>query len=297
MPVKHPIHDMLVPASRAAATARVGSQDGIPESGQHCVEPIFGVTKRCVKCHEVKPIEEFGRHDSTRDGHQSYCKRCRNGLHKVRRDRDPAFYLTHHIATRVRQQVGAGMYPEGFTTDIEKHLGYPIWRLVRELNTDLARREGINFYEARRRDYHVDHKVPLTSFNVEAVDSESFRRCWHYTNLWMIPREKNLEKGARIMQDEADLAQFSGQELTETPAETALETGPKVTLGAPDLAEIVSKIPPEPLPPPAEKRGKKRGKSAENLPEPSTIDMSYKPEPPKPLPPSMVSTVRNKAFD
>ena len=43
----------------------------------------------------------------------------------------------------------------------------------------------------------MDHKVPHKSFNIQDVTSQSFRDCWHFTNLWMIDATINLKKGAK----------------------------------------------------------------------------------------------------
>lgn len=38
---------------------------------------IENTTKRCTKCHEVKPLIMFNRHTRQKDGHDIYCKACR----------------------------------------------------------------------------------------------------------------------------------------------------------------------------------------------------------------------------
>lgn len=36
------------------------------------------MTKRCVKCEKVKPIEEFNLRHNTKDGHTAQCTECIN---------------------------------------------------------------------------------------------------------------------------------------------------------------------------------------------------------------------------
>lgn len=35
------------------------------------------MTKKCTKCSEVKPVDEFQRNKANKDGRQSHCRRCR----------------------------------------------------------------------------------------------------------------------------------------------------------------------------------------------------------------------------
>lgn len=37
---------------------------------------LSGITKRCIKCHRVLPIEEFGEDSRSHDGHLRKCKEC-----------------------------------------------------------------------------------------------------------------------------------------------------------------------------------------------------------------------------
>ncbi len=154
-------------------------------------------TKKCVKCKEVKPISRFGEHDTSKDGRQSYCKDCRNELQTIRRKRDPAFRLRHHIATRVSAQVIA--IPAGYVANLEGYLGYKLADLVRHLEKDLQEREGPRrtLVQAFDDGYHVDHIEPLSGFGKVGIGSPEFRECWAMSNLRAIPAEENLAKGAR----------------------------------------------------------------------------------------------------
>jgi hypothetical protein len=200
-------------------------------------------TKRCVAKHHQGtnplPITEFGDHASSRDGKQSFCRSCRNELHKFRRQRDPKFYLTHHIATRVRQQVGAEGYPPGFTKNIDSYLGYRMLDLVRQLNTDCLERYQVSLKEAIKRGYHLDHKHPLSKFDVKAVNTPEFQACWAMENLWMLPASVNLAKSDRVLSGD-ELLKYALNQPSEglKLPETSHETGP-------DSAEVPEVTMPE----------------------------------------------------
>lgn len=186
--------------------------------------------KKCIKCRSWRPRQDiemedgtlkkkgFGDHNSS-DGLQSICFRCKNDANTKSRERNVSARIRHHTATRCLTQLGE-MAPEGFTKDLEDHLGYRIRLLVRHLSADLKEREGHGrkLKDALNEGYHIDHIKPLSSFNVivksagmgSTVDWDEFRRCWAIENLSAIPAHENLAKGAKYDKD-AD-ADASGNE-------------------------------------------------------------------------------------
>lgn len=44
------------------------------------------VSKRCSRCGEVKPLDDFHRHRSRRDGRQPFCKACIAARYRQRKD-------------------------------------------------------------------------------------------------------------------------------------------------------------------------------------------------------------------
>lgn len=182
--------------------------------------PIRIRKKKCVKCRKKKEISQFGKHDTSSDGHQSYCNSCKNQLHKKRRHVNATFRIKHHTATRVETQLGE-LCPESIYKNLETHLGYRIGALKRALHVDIKRREGISCRQALQDGYHIDHIRPLSSFEViktqelscsiavpedgiigempteQVIDWDEFRKCWAISNLTLIPAAENLAKGAK----------------------------------------------------------------------------------------------------
>lgn len=155
--------------------------------------------KRCAKCGQKKPLDAFNKSDTSHDGHQSYCKQCKSNMHKQRHKQNARARLRHHMATRIRSQLG-DLAPENLTKDLDDYLGYRVAALVKALRADLKEREGKKLSVALEEGYHVDHIRPLSSFQVirnGVVDWEEFRRCWAIDNLTAIPAHVNLAKGAK----------------------------------------------------------------------------------------------------
>ena len=159
------------------------------------------IRKKCMKCGEIKPLDKFGRHNDTADGHQSYCKGCKNKLGKQRHRMNAAARLKHHFATRIQMQLGE-LCPQQLTLNLEEHLGYTFTALIVALRKDLKEREGHqrSLTAALSEGYHVDHIKALSKYKViknRVVDWDKFRECWAVSNLRAVPALDNLKKGAR----------------------------------------------------------------------------------------------------
>ena len=177
--------------------------------------------KKCIKCRAWKPRQTiaadpetgqeelkkgFGDHNSS-DGLQSICFTCKNIANTKSREKNVTARIRHHTATRCLTQLGEHA-PATLTNDLESYLGYRISALVKALSADLKEREGSHrkLRDALNEGYHIDHKRPLSSFNVIVqgvtqggeVDWDVFRECWDISNLTAIPAAENLAKGAKF---------------------------------------------------------------------------------------------------
>lgn len=158
--------------------------------------------KKCGKCGKKQTLDQFGSHEDTSDGLQTYCRMCKNQLNVKARQINVNVRLKHHIATRVTDQLGP-LAPSDTYARIEELLGYRVKTLTRHLRQDLQKREpGKTLRDALDEGYHVDHIHPLSAFPViysGEVDWSIFRDCWALTNLRAIPAAENLAKGAKVM--------------------------------------------------------------------------------------------------
>ncbi len=222
--------------------------------------------KKCIKCRawkarkaildpvtgEVLEKKGFGDHNSS-DGLQSICHSCKNKRTTELRSKNTKAQLRHHISTRCLTQLGK-LAPDKFTVGLEGYLGYRITALVKHLRKDLKEREGKDrkLRDALQEGYHIDHIMPLSSYDVvvrdpqdgyrsqyptiqvddewRMVDWVAFRDCWRIENLSAIPAAENLTKGAKIhdpRQDEildegdpevdlGDVAEFGAPEEDDT---------------------------------------------------------------------------------
>ncbi len=193
--------------------------------------------KKCIKCRAWKPRsgedKAFGDHESSSDGLQSICYKCKNEANVLARGKNVSARLRHHTATRCLTQLGY-LAPTNFVANLEDYLGYKISTLSKHLGADLKEREGSKrkLRDALNEGYHVDHIRPLSSFRVivqkllradsdmavDAVDWKAFRACWATTNLRAIPADENLAKGADYEAEDATVLEGPEEEsVSELP--------------------------------------------------------------------------------
>jgi hypothetical protein len=92
-----------------------------------------------------------------------------------------------------------------------------IWTVLKESNVDkyghyfdvlqYSPEELINHLEKQFKDdmnwdnygvWHVDHKLPITSFDIEEMGDEEFMKCWSLDNLQPMWGEENIRKSNKI---------------------------------------------------------------------------------------------------
>ena len=49
--------------------------------------------------------------------------------------------------------------------------------------------------------WHVDHKLPISSFNIQEIGDEEFMKCWSLDNLQPMWGEENIRKSNKILED------------------------------------------------------------------------------------------------
>ena len=95
-----------------------------------------------------------------------------------------------------------------------------IWTVLKESNVDkyghyfdvlqYSPDELINHLETQFKDdmtwdnygiWHVDHKLPITSFDIQEMGDEEFMKCWCLDNLQPMWGEENIRKSNKILED------------------------------------------------------------------------------------------------
>ncbi len=120
-------------------------------------------------------VNEYARNYET--------KRCKN---------DPKYKLTKRTRTAVYtclKEANVAKYRSTF-----KILGYNIEELMIHLEKQFT--EGMTW--ENYGEWHVDHKLPIISFEFDSTECEGFKECWKLDNLQPLWSEDNLIKGSKI---------------------------------------------------------------------------------------------------
>lgn len=97
-----------------------------------------------------------------------------------------AIVLRNRIKSAIKKNIKSG--------SAVKDLGCSIDEFKKYLEKQFQ--SGMNWTNWSYRGWHIDHKIPLSSFNLS--DSEEFSRSVHYTNLQPLWGTENLTKGGKI---------------------------------------------------------------------------------------------------
>ena len=59
-------------------------------------------------------------------------------------------------------------------------------------------KEGMTWDNYGRNGWHVDHRIPVSLFNITGVKSKGFKACWALSNLQPLWQKDNLEKSNKL---------------------------------------------------------------------------------------------------
>lgn len=155
--------------------------------------------KKCSKCGEVKPINEFYTDKSKRDGYKYGCKLCCNSQHinysikyqLNRRKNDPMYNTIHLIRERTRKAIKKykSLSKESSTM---KMLGCDKETLMNHLQaTGILYDPNFDIYNYDSSLYHIDH---IKTFADVSKGIYTLEEVCHYTNLQILSAEVNRYK-------------------------------------------------------------------------------------------------------
>lgn len=182
--------------------------------------------KRCSKCKQTKPSEDFNRNRSTRDGLHFYCRPCHNCDSKEWNAKNRASYLAIMRRSSAKQLSDpakrAKLAQQRKTWYYRKLREDPAFRACKNarvrVNNFLSGERGLSHSlgctQAEFKAYlanqfqpgmtwenyglwHIDHRYPLSVAHAEGP--AVFERACHYTNLQPLWAKDNCAKGDSIL--------------------------------------------------------------------------------------------------
>lgn len=158
--------------------------------------------KKCAKCKIEKGLDEFCKDSKSKDGIQSQCKKCKAKYIKEYYNKNPnkrtkktnMQQLKNYYKNRVSMNFSRRMrkalngLKEGHSW--ESLVGYTIIDLKEHLEKQFI--DGMSWDNYGK--WHIDHIIPIDSFNIVSLDDEEFKKCWALDNLQPLWALDNIKK-------------------------------------------------------------------------------------------------------
>jgi hypothetical protein len=123
------------------------------------------------------------------DKHREYKRK----YEKHRKDTDPTYKLISNFRTAIYQVLKENNVEKNkHYFDILRYTPEELISHLENLFTDGMTWENYG-------EWHVDHKTPISSFNFESIDDDSFMGCWSLENLQPMWGKENIVKGSKII--------------------------------------------------------------------------------------------------
>jgi hypothetical protein len=123
------------------------------------------------------------------DKHREYKRK----YEKHRKDTDPAYKLISNFRTAIYQVLKEN------NVEKNKHYFDILQYTPEELISHLEKQFTDGMTWDNYGEWHVDHRMPISSFNFESVDDDSFIKCWSLDNLQPMWGKENIVKGNNII--------------------------------------------------------------------------------------------------
>lgn len=104
---------------------------------------------------------------------------------------------SHVLKCRVRKRLRAMLGGQIDNRRTEALLGYTRDDLVRHIERQFSK--GMTWDALLRGEIHIDHIIPVASFNITGTDCPEFKACWALTNLRPLWAADNQAKGAKVL--------------------------------------------------------------------------------------------------
>jgi hypothetical protein len=157
-------------------------------------------TKERLKRNHKKWAEENKEHLSKyikkyRENNVDKIRQIKRNYEKNRKDSDPLYKLVANFRTAiwtVLKESNVDKYGHYFDV-----LQYSPEELIVHLENQFKDDMTWDNYGV----WHVDHKLPITSFDIQEIGDEEFMKCWCLDNLQPMWGEENIRKSNKILED------------------------------------------------------------------------------------------------
>ena len=139
------------------------------------------------KEHLSKYIKEY------RENNVDKIRQIKRDYERNRKSRDPLYKLISNFRTAIYQVLKES------NVEKNKHYFDILQYTPEELITHLENKFTDKMSWDNYGDWHVDHKLPITHFNIQEMGDEEFMRCWSLDNLQPMWGFDNIFKSNKIL--------------------------------------------------------------------------------------------------
>jgi hypothetical protein len=130
-----------------------------------------------------------------REKNRDKIKQLKRNYEKTRKTNDPLYKLISNFRTAIYQVLKENRVDKNQSYfDV---LQYTPEQLIVHLEKQFT--EGITW--ENYGEWHVDHKLPISSFNIQKMGDSEFMKCWSLENLQPMWGEENIRKSNKIFND------------------------------------------------------------------------------------------------
>jgi hypothetical protein len=109
----------------------------------------------------------------------------------INRKHDEKYKLNRRFRTLIYQSLKGNKNGNHW----EDLVGYTLKELIQHLENQF--REGMTWDNYGKYGWHIDHRRPISSFNITSYNDPEFKECWALKNLQPLWAKENLSKGNR----------------------------------------------------------------------------------------------------
>jgi hypothetical protein len=163
-------------------------------------------TKICSSCKLDLSKDSFSKCSKSKSGLQSVCKICKNKklteyykLNPTKRtynkERQLERYKKNKVNFNFSRRMRKSLNGIKESKSWETLVGYSLEELKLHLESQFT--EGMSW--DNYGEWHIDHIIPVDSFNIQNYDDNNFKKCWSLNNLQPLWAEQNIKKSNKIL--------------------------------------------------------------------------------------------------
>lgn len=107
-----------------------------------------------------------------------------------KRYNNPIYRLNHNLSRAIRKSLKGNKNDKSW----ESLINYTQEDLRKHLESQFQ--EGMTWENYGK--WHIDHKIPISIFNITSAKCKGFKKCWALENLQPLWEKDNLEKGNKL---------------------------------------------------------------------------------------------------